>query len=116
MHELSIAKSVIQIIENSTASDFNKKITKVHLNIGTLSGIEIDALTYSFSIIRKNTILENAEMVINTINGIAKCRKCSNTFELNSYGNPCPACNDYSMEIIQGKEMKVMHITVDDEQ
>ncbi len=29
MHELSIAKSVIQIIENSVESDFNKKITKM---------------------------------------------------------------------------------------
>jgi hydrogenase nickel incorporation protein HypA/HybF len=116
MHELSIAKSVIQIIENSVESDFNKKITKVHLNIGKLSGIEIDALTFSFSIIKKNTILENAEMEINQINGMAKCRKCGINFELNSFGNPCPKCNDYAIDILQGKEMKVTQISIEDEQ
>ena len=116
MHELSIAKSIIQIIENSVASDFNKKIVKVHLNIGKLSGIEIDALTFSFSLISKNTILQHAELAINNINGLAKCRKCGNSFEINSYGIPCPNCGDYDMDIMQGKEMKVMQITVEDEQ
>lgn len=116
MHELSIAKSIIQIIEKSFKSDFNKKITKVHLNIGRLSGIETDALAFGFSIIRKDTLLADAELEINLIDGVAKCKKCGTTFELNSYGMPCPTCEEYSLDIIQGKEMKVTQISVEDVQ
>ncbi len=116
MHELSIAKSIIQIIEKAFESDFNKKITKVHLNIGRLSGIETDALTFGFSIIRKDTILANAELEINLINGLAKCKKCGTSFEMNSYGIPCPNCAEFSIDILQGKDMKVTQISVEDVQ
>lgn len=116
MHELSIAKSIIQIIEKSFEADFNKKITKVHLNIGKLSGIEIDALSFGFSVIRKDTIVSEAELDINLIDGLARCKKCNISFELNSYGMPCPICGEYSFDILQGKEMKVTQISVEDVQ
>jgi hydrogenase nickel incorporation protein HypA/HybF len=114
MHELSIAQSIIQIVEKSLPPDFTKKISLVHLSIGILSGIETDALIFAFSVIRKGTPLSNSELEIEIIKGIARCKNCNTEFNLNSYGNPCPGCGSYSMNIFQGKEMKVTNIVVDD--
>jgi hydrogenase nickel incorporation protein HypA/HybF len=114
MHELSIAQSIIQIVEKSLPFGFSKKISLVHLSIGTLSGIELDALTFAFSVIKKGTLLSGSEMEIEIINGFARCKSCNTEFELNSYGNPCPDCGSYSLNIIRGKEMKVTNIIVDD--
>jgi hydrogenase nickel incorporation protein HypA/HybF len=114
MHELSIAQSIIQIVEKTLPPDFSKKISLVNLSIGTLSGIEIDALTFAFSVIKKDTLLSNSEMAIEIIKGFAKCKNCYTDFELIAYGNPCPQCGSYSMDIVRGKEMKVTNIIVDD--
>jgi hydrogenase nickel incorporation protein HypA/HybF len=114
MHELSIAQSIVSTVENSFPEGFSKKVIAVHLSIGTLSGIEIDALTFSFDIIKKETFLKTAELDIDHIKGIAKCNDCNNQIEMNEFGIPCPSCGGFSFEIIQGKEMKVTSVEVED--
>ncbi len=114
MHEVSIAQSIISIVEKSVPENNTKKVTSVYLSIGRLSGIEIDALKFAFSIIKKDTILKDAEMVVETINGKAVCNDCGNNFELSEYANPCPKCSSFSLKIIQGKEMNVTHIELED--
>lgn len=114
MHEVTLAQSVISTVENSLPKDFSKKIAYVHISIGVLSGIEKDALTFAFSIIKKDTILSNAEIVFETVNGLVICNECNFKFEMNEFGIPCPECGSYSLKILQGKEMKVTHISVDD--
>lgn len=114
MHELSIAKSIIAITEKSLPKDFDKKVLSVNLQIGILSGIEIDALTYSYSIISAKTILAGSTLKIERIVGKAVCNSCGNTFEINSYGSVCTNCNSFSLKIIQGKELKVTHVEVID--
>jgi hydrogenase nickel incorporation protein HypA/HybF len=113
MHELSIAQSIISIVEKTVPTNKQEKVRSVKLQIGTLSGIEIDALTYSFSIIRKSTQLINATLDIDLLKGLALCSDCKSEFEYLSYGNPCPKCNGYQIKIVRGKEMKVISIIAD---
>jgi hydrogenase nickel incorporation protein HypA/HybF len=114
MHELSIAQSIISTVENSLPEGFSKNVLSVHLSIGKLSGIEIEALTFAFDIIKKESLLKDAEIDIETINGIARCNDCNNQIEMNEFGIPCPSCGGFSFEIIQGKEMKVTSVEVED--
>lgn len=114
MHELSIAQSIIQVVEKSLPSDFSDTVSTIHLSIGKLSGIELDALSFAFSIIRKDTHLHAAELHIEMVNGTAVCNKCLHEFECNEFGKACPACNSYFTRIIGGKEMKVQRISVDE--
>lgn len=113
MHELSIAQSIISIIKNTVPVDEQKKIITIRLQIGSLSGIEIDALTYSFSLMRKNHRFIYAELDIEIINGTGRCLDCNIEFEYHSYGTPCPICKNYQIKILQGKEMKVTSIITD---
>jgi hydrogenase nickel incorporation protein HypA/HybF len=114
MHELSIAQSIISTVENSLPEGFSKKVTSVQLNIGKLSGIEIDALKFAFDIIKKESLLKSAELDIEAVKGVARCTDCNNQIEMNEFGIPCPSCGGFSFEIIQGKEMKVMSVEVED--
>ena len=113
MHELSIAQSIIAIVEKTVPVNEQEKVSTVKLQIGSLSGIEMDALTYSFSIIRKSTRLINAILDIDLIKGLAFCSECKHEFEYPSYGNPCPKCKGYQIKITRGKEMKVISIIAD---
>jgi hydrogenase nickel incorporation protein HypA/HybF len=110
MHELSIAQSILAIVEKTVPINEQKKVVSIRLQIGVLSGIEIDALTYSFAIICKSSKLLNATLDIDIVPGKAVCQDCNNVYEYNSYGNPCPTCKSYSVKITQGKEMKILNV------
>ena len=116
MHELSIAQSIIKVVEKSLPSEFTGTVSTVHLSIGKLSGIELDALTFAFSIIRKESLLPMAELYVEIINGKAVCNSCNKEFECNEFGKACPYCNNTLVTIIGGKDMKVNRISVDDKQ
>ena len=114
MHELSIAQSIIKIVESSLPNKNENKVNSVHLLIGKLSGIEIDALQFAYSVLKNNSFLYSSVLKIDETNGQAKCLTCNITFEMNRYGTPCPECGGYAFEILQGKEMKVLKINIDD--
>jgi hydrogenase nickel incorporation protein HypA/HybF len=111
MHEVSIAQSILSIAEKVVT---DKKITSVSIDVGVLSGIEIDALKSAFSFVKENTILNNAELIINQVNAVAVCNECGNEFELKHFATPCPACNSFSLKIIKGQEMIVTQIEIED--
>jgi hydrogenase nickel incorporation protein HypA/HybF len=114
MHELSIAHSILAIAENAVPGNSNAVVTNIGLQIGELSGIEIESLEFAFSVIKADTIFQNAELNIQIIKGEAACTDCKTIFPLNSYGTSCPECKGYSMKILKGKELKVLNITVND--
>ena len=113
MHELSIAQSVITIVESSLPISFSGKITSVSIQVGRLSGIEIDALAFSFSILKEKSKLKNAELNIENVQALAECKNCHRIFEIRAYGDPCPDCLSYSNLIIKGREMKVLNVMID---
>ena len=114
MHELSVAQSLLSIIERSVPIDNKGTVTEVHLSVGTLSAIELDALIFSFDIIKDNTIASQAKLVINTIQGMGKCKSCGTVFPINNYGTACPTCNQFSIDILEGKELKITSICTEE--
>jgi hydrogenase nickel incorporation protein HypA/HybF len=114
MHELSIAHSILSIAEKAIPANNDSVVSGIGLQIGELSGIEIDALEFAFSIIKRDTLFNNAELDIQLVKGEAECLDCKAIFPISNYGTSCPQCQSYSMQILKGKEMKVLNITVDD--
>ena len=114
MHELSIAQSIISIVEKSLPVDFKGEVESVGLQLGSLSGIEVDALTFSFSILREKSKIPSACLTIDKIPAKALCRGCATEFLISSFGIPCPQCGSFQYSVIQGKEMKVVNISLSD--
>ena len=114
MHELSIAQSIVNIAENAAPKDYQAHITSVGLQIGELSGIEIESLKFALSVIKKDTILKDAELDIEIIEGLAECPTCNTVFPMHYFGCNCPNCGNYFIKVLKGREMKVLNITVDE--
>jgi len=114
MHELTIAQSVIGIVSRAVPEGFKGKVAAIHTNIGTLSGIENDALLFSFDIIKKDSIASGAQLIIHLVTAKAKCNDCGFTIDIDSFGNACPHCHQYNLEITQGKELQVTSIEYDE--
>jgi hydrogenase nickel incorporation protein HypA/HybF len=114
MHELSIAQSILSIVENAAPQNPDATITSVKLQIGELSGIELEALKFALSITKNDTILKDAEFDIEIVRGEAECPHCKTVFPMHYYGASCPSCNNYFITVLKGREMKVLNIVVDE--
>jgi hydrogenase nickel incorporation protein HypA/HybF len=113
MHELSIAQSILTIAENAAPKN-NAVITSVGLQIGELSGIEIEPLKFALSVIKENTVLQKADLDIEIIKGEAECTECKTVFPMSYFCSCCPQCGSYFIKVIKGREMKVLNIIVDE--
>jgi len=113
MHEMSIVVSIIEIAESEAKKNNAQKITKLELDIGTVSGIELDALNFAFESIKNETMLKYAKIIINNIEAKSKCEECDYEFNTEYVYSLCPKCNSYKTNVIQGKEMKVKSILID---
>ncbi len=99
------------------AAQYNaKKITKINLEIGELSGILPEWMQSYFNFVSEGTIAEKAEIVIDWIPALIKCKSCGKKFQVNKE-NPqliCSECSDNShIEILSGREYTIKSIEVD---
>jgi hydrogenase nickel incorporation protein HypA/HybF len=112
MHEMSIAMNIIEIAEKEVLKARATRVESIDLEVGLLSGIVLDALEFALDEAVKQTILENSEIRITTINAEARCLKCNNIFHTSDFFTPCPKCNSFESEIIKGKELKIKSLVV----
>jgi len=112
MHELSIVMSIIEIAQQQAAKENASVIDEIELDIGVLSGIEIDALDFAWQQSIKYTMLEQAVKKINRVEGKAKCMDCNAEFAIEHYYDACPVCGEHLLEILQGKELRVKSMVI----
>ena len=114
MHELSIAQSVLGIIEQESAPYKNARVISVKLRIGRFSGIVPDALRFAFEVITKGGIAEGASLVIEEVPISIRCHQCNKTFNAEDPFMICPQCEGFDVEMISGREMEVKELEIEE--
>lgn len=113
MHELSIAQSVVRIVEEEMRKNNANILKTVHLNVGKMSAIVPDSLSFCFEIITRGTSLEGAQLIIDTIPLRIYCRNCSKENEIKEYAFSCPGCGNTDIKVITGMDLSVVEIEVE---
>ncbi len=113
MHEFSIALGIVKIAEEESRKAKAKTVKVINLEIGTLSGIELEALEFAWPAAVKETVLEHAKRNIEVIDGKAKCLECDQIYDLNDIYDACPNCGGYFKDIIQGKELRIKSLDIE---
>lgn len=113
MHEMSIAIQIVEIAEREARKDKAAKIKSVELEIGTLSGVVIEALQFALESAVKNTLLQNSTLLIDTVPGLCRCSVCKHEFESNEVYTICNQCGSMEVAIIKGNEMRVKSLLVE---
>jgi hydrogenase nickel incorporation protein HypA/HybF len=112
MHELSLLENVREILENHALKQNFSRVTKVTLEIGKLSSIEPDALRFGFDVVMKDSLAENAELIISELSGLGLCQQCQQQIEMETLYDPCAFCGSPFVKVIQGAEMKIKDLSV----
>lgn len=115
MHEVSIAHSIIEIIQDAIPPATAGYVSSVQIKVGALSAIETDALLFAFDIVKAKTALSKASLLIDHVEGKGQCSDCDTIFPMHNYATPCPKCNSYLVKILEGKEMKVLSFDMEDQ-
>lgn len=112
MHEMSIAQSIVEIVEDVLGEQGNPGVEKVFVTVGRMAGVVPESLAFSFEAITAGTRLEGAELVIENIPVRARCRNCGHAWEVESYVFRCERCEGTDLDVVNGDELAVREIEV----
>lgn len=113
MHEMSIAQSLIEIIREEMDKHDAKVLRSVHLNIGQMSAVVPDSLSFCFEVIVAGTELEGARLIMDLVPLEGFCRECDDTFQIENYVFACPACGSTEIDVIGGQDLSIVEMEVD---
>ncbi len=113
MHEMSIAQSLVEIIKEEMAKHDAKVLRSVHLQIGQLTAIVPESLSFCFEIMTSGTELEGAKLVMEVIPLMGYCQSCHKEFEIVDYAFACPYCQATDIKTISGEELSIVEMEVE---
>ncbi len=113
MHEMSIAQSLVELLREEMEKAGAHTLRSVRLEIGRMSAIVPDALSFGFQVMTTDTELEGAELIMDIVPLRGTCRECGGTFDIEDYAFYCPLCGGHEIDTLSGRELAVKEITVD---
>lgn len=114
MHELSIAISIVDTAQEE-ADRRGVRVSAVHLRLGALAGVVKDALLFSYDVACQDTPLRGSRLLVEDLPVVVFCPACQAKRTLNSVQSfTCPVCNAPTGDIVQGKELEVFALEVEE--
>jgi hydrogenase nickel incorporation protein HypA/HybF len=114
MHELSIAMGIVDAALEE-AQQRGVRVSAVHLRLGALSGVVKDALLFSYEVACQDTPLEGSHLIVEDVPVVVFCPHCNERRTLASIQLfECPECGAPTGNILQGKELEVFALEVED--
>ena len=112
MHELSIAELIVQIAGRHANG---RRVTKVRLKVGHLRQVVPSALAFSFELVAEGTPVEGAELEMEEVPAIGKCRECEAESRLDGFPLQCRSCGGFELEVLRGEELLVEALDLEEE-
>jgi hydrogenase nickel incorporation protein HypA/HybF len=115
MHELSIAMSIVDMAQEEADRRGGAHIAAVYLRLGPLSGVVKDALISSYEMACADTPLQGSRLVVEEVPVMVFCRECDGKRSVHpTQLFCCVECGTLAGEIVQGKELFVVGLEVED--
>ncbi len=106
MHELAITCSIVELVAEAAKG---RKVARVTVEIGKLSGVVPDAVAFCFAEVARGTEAEGAFLDICEIDAAARCDLCGTEFPTPNMLTACP-CGSLRFQRLAGEELNVKSI------
>ncbi len=113
MHEISIARSLLELLSDQQCARSFARVRRANVRIGPLSGIDGVALRSAFNLIATGTCAEGCFLEIESAVLKAKCKSCSSLFEIRNYVFACDVCQSRDIELLAGDEIVLSEMEVE---
>ena len=81
MHEYSIASSLLSMVEEHAEKRGAKRVLSVRVDVGELSGVEVELLETAWSLVRERSACEGVPLHVTRVEAVWTCRECGAAIE-----------------------------------
>jgi len=113
MHELSITRSIVDVVLESAREHGDVRVRKVVIQAGALQGIVPESVEFYFEQLTQGTIAQGARIVVEVVPTRVICKECGNEYELGEVDWTCGRCGAARFHIVSGRELAVNTIEVE---
>jgi len=115
MHEMSIAQSLVAIVQQEMAKHGVTRLHGVLVRHGALAAVVPHALTFAWEVLTRDTPLDGARLDMEEVPVRLRCSSCGAEFTPEECDRllliPCPACGeDLGHEVLEGKELYIENL------
>lgn len=111
MHEVGIMESALGAVLTEARAHGAQRVQRIVLRIGSLAGVDAQALRFAFDVVTRDTIAADAELEICDVPARAFCTTCAEEFGVEGGSIfSCPRCSRLSGDIRQGRELELSRI------
>jgi hydrogenase nickel incorporation protein HypA/HybF len=107
MHELSIALSIVEGALEEAERRAAGQIEAVHVRVGRLSGVDKDALLFSYGIACQGTAMAESRLLIEDVEVAVFCSRCGAERAAAFPMLVCAHCGEPGGRVIRGQELEI---------
>jgi hydrogenase nickel incorporation protein HypA/HybF len=114
MHEASTAQALADVVLRETSERKAARVLRVEVEIGEMSFLEPDQLSFWLEHLFRDTPAQGAEVSITTVKPQVRCEKCGYTGGIETHEDPayhlmlprftCPRCGAAELTVERGRE------------
>jgi hydrogenase nickel incorporation protein HypA/HybF len=113
MHEASIAKAILDAVEDHCqTAGIDLAVSCVHVRIGALSAVVPDSLEFAFSVMKAETRCSDASLEWEEVPLVVACQECGASTNLDSPIFVCGYCGAHNVKIASGRELELTSFDV----
>jgi hydrogenase nickel incorporation protein HypA/HybF len=121
MHEYSISNEIVKTVLDSVARNNGGKVLSIHLEIGELTLLNMEQVTFWIQELFKGSVAEGAKVKVKTVKARITCGTCgykggaaSDQKDLFHHLVPlaCPKCGSLVINIEKGRECILRKIQI----
>lgn len=111
MHEMGIVLHLARTLDQTAEENNLKKIWRVTLQVGEVSGIMTDLFEDAWNYFRvRHPYLTDAKLELETLPAVTWCDSCKQEYETVKYGRTCPYCGSGETWLLRGNECIIKEI------
>lgn len=103
----------MQTAEQQAAAHGASRVTRIKLRIGHLAAVVTDALTFSFSIVARDTCAQDATLDIEYVPWRVRCCGCQTDYVVQDELVRCPRCEHVGGDILTGRELQITELDLE---
>lgn len=113
MHELSVANSIMDIVEDALEAPC--ELASARLVLGPFAGINAESLKFFFPEVAAERGYGRPELVVQEVPARLHCLECDRSYESQDMMTGCPDCGSLRRDVLSGREFVLESVEVVDE-
>jgi hydrogenase nickel incorporation protein HypA/HybF len=108
VHELSIAVNIVDGALEELRRRGAEEVIAIHVRVGRLSGVDQEALLFSYGLAAQDTVLARSRLVIEPVDVAIFCQQCQAERRTRDFPTLiCETCGTLAESIVRGKELEI---------